>query len=150
MCYPNLCRKRKGPNNKFNKGWSRVSPTQPLYRPVLKLVSVCCSQVFIPLNRVGGFTFSRVNPWLSKVSLVSRANEVEPVPGADIKFLLRTQTNVTSNHRNNPWEFFTECAKIFKCNSSGNLRAKIIALFNFFSIFFLKNDQYSLHMERAG
>jgi len=93
-----------------------------------------------PSNKVDGFTFSSVNPWLSKVSLVSRAKGVEPVSGADIKFLLRTQTNVTSNHRNNPWEFFTECAKILKCNSSGNLRAKIIALFNSFSIFFLKND----------
>jgi len=75
---------------------------------------------------------------------------VEPVPGADIKFLLRTQTNVTSNHRNNPWEFFTECAKILKCNSSGNLRAKIIDLVNLFSIFFLKNDRYSHQKERMG
>jgi hypothetical protein len=67
----------------------------------------------------------------SEVSLVSRTTGVEPVPGADIKFLLRTQTNVTSNHRNSPWEFFTECAKILKGNSSGNLRAKIIGLFTF-------------------
>jgi len=97
------------------------------------------------LNRVGGFTFSSVNPWFSKVSLGSRAEVVERVPGADIKFLLRTRTNVTSNHRNIPWEFFTECAKIMKGNSSGNLRAKAIALFHFFPIFFLKNGQYLLH-----
>ena len=120
-------------------------PTQPLYRPALKLVSVCIDQVFIPLNRVGGFTFSSVNPWFSKVSLGSRTEVVEQVPGADIKFLLRTRTNVTSIHRNFPKEFFTECAKILKSNSSGNLRAKTIALFNFCSIFFLKNDLYLLY-----
>jgi hypothetical protein len=78
------------------------------------------------LNRAGGFTFSRVNPWFSKVSLVSRTTVVERVPGADIKFLLRTETNVTSIHRNFPKEFFTECAKILKCNSSGILRAKTL------------------------
>jgi hypothetical protein len=75
----------------------------------------------------------------------SRTDVVEQMPGADIKFLLRTRTNVTSNHRNIPWEFFTECAKILKCNSSGILRAKTFALFNFFSIFFLKNAWYLLH-----
>jgi len=111
------------------------------YRPASKLVSGCGNQVFFPFDKAGGFTFSSVNPWYSKVSLASRTKEVEPMPGADIKFLLRTQTNVTSNHRNIPWEFFTECAKILKCNSSGNLRAKTIDLFNIFSIFFLKNDR---------
>jgi len=115
----------------------------------LKLVSVCIDQVFIPLNRAGGFTFSSVNPWFSKASLGSRTEVVERMPGADIKFLLRTRTNVTSNHRNIPWEFFTECAKILKCNSSGNLRPKTIVLFNFFSIFFLKNDLYLLHANRV-
>jgi hypothetical protein len=57
-----------------------------------------------------GFTVARQPVIFTRFPIMQRSRVDETAARTGINLLLRTQTNVISIHRNNPWEFFTECA----------------------------------------